>query len=109
MKSSERCASNFQGDRCKARSGHLTQPDDTTPEELRPFHFSNFSVWDVDGALVGKALGAEIKPNHRRNRHVSRAFRQLIAQVPYSHMHGQRAVDVISDLGKLEKFYRGGQ
>lgn len=107
MKSSERCASNFQGDRCKARAGHLTQPDDTTPEELRPFHFSNFSVWDAEGKTVGKALGAEIRPGHRRHRVANRVFRELTQ----GYMRGfkRSPAEAIETLGKLEKFYGGVQ
>jgi hypothetical protein len=103
MKSIDRCTATHQGDRCKARLGHLTHGNEPgVPEELKLFHYSNFTVWD-DTGVKGKALGAEIRPHHRRNRRITRAFHVLTES---AEMPGRRQ-DVLNDLTKLEKFYSG--
>lgn len=103
MKSIDRCPETYQGDRCKARTGHLTYgAEPGTPEELKIFHYGAFTVWD-DSGVKGKALGAEVRPHHRRNRRVTRAFKTLTQSTV---LPGIRR-DVITDLGNLEKFYSG--
>lgn len=75
VKSSIRCKSTFQGDRCRFHVGHIELiADQPNAVAVQHMHAGQFTCWDDDG-VKGKAIGAE--NHHRRNRLANRTSRQL--------------------------------
>lgn len=101
MKSSERCSSRHQGDRCRFAKSHIIDGSSET-DPMKSFHVGAFTVWDDYGVVKAKAQGAETRPGARRSRLANRVLRNLIGENPV--VFNQDAVK--SDLTKLEKFYR---
>ena len=99
MKSSERCKSSFQGDRCRFHMAHLSQ--DNSADPMQNFHVGAFTVWDDEGVVQAKAAGAEM--SQHRNRRANQVFHTLTGDG--AERFNPSAVK--EDLGKLAVFFGG--
>lgn len=101
MKSSERCKSSYQGDRCRFHMAHLSQ--DNSADPMQNFHVGAFTVWDDAGVVQAKAAGAEM--SQHRNRRANKVYRILTGSELSTNVTNQAAIK--EDLGKLEAFFGG--
>lgn len=99
MKSSERCKSTFQGDRCKRNHGHETSSTDNPN-----VHFGAFTMWNEQGALL-KVQGAQPR---KRNRIYNRAVRNL-SSLPLKTLHPAIRADIRHHIDPLIAHFGGGR
>lgn len=103
MKSSERCSSKHQGDRCRFAKSHIIDGSSES-DPMKSFHVGAFTVWDDHGEVKAKAQGAELRPGVRRNRLANRVFRNLT-----NNPLGYQRDAVLKDLTQLTEFYKGAR
>ena len=99
MKSSDRCSSKFQGDRCRFPKSHIVDGS-SEQDPMKGLHVGQFTVWDDYGVQKAKALGAETRPGARRNRLAHRVLNNLTT-APERY---QREA-VLKDLEQLTNFF----
>lgn len=101
MKSSERCSSKHQGDRCRFAKSHIVDGSSES-DPMKSFHVGTFTVWDDYGEVKAKAQGAELRPGVRRNRLANRVLQNLT-----KNPLGYQREAVLKDFKQLENFYGG--